>query len=135
MADWLKALDHPPAEIVAPVKPDNAISRLERIAKWKNHPADDLLDWYKDDLPDLAGKSDKDLQAIVCEYLDNITMYRGAKAEAFKPHCVRCIDCSNFTRGSHPHIGKCGAGVNQSAIAGFWDESLRGCSEYREIKE
>ena len=82
MTDWLKELSELPAEknnirggcllpkltepvlsIVSvptePIKPDccNALDRLERIAKWRNHPLDDLLDWYKNDMEDLAQKS------------------------------------------------------------------------------
>lgn len=46
------------------------------------------------------------------------------------PHCVRCLDCKHFTRSDHPHLGKCAAGVNQSAPAGFWDTHLRGCQQF-----
>lgn len=106
-------------------------ARLEKIAKDRSHPIDDLLDWHKDDLQDLAGKSDKDLQCIVCEYLDNITLYRGAQSETFKPHTVTCETCQHFTRGSHPHLGSCAAG-EKGALLGLWDTHLRGCDKYIE---
>lgn len=115
-----------------PLEFEKIRARLKRIAKWKNHPADDLLDWYQDDLPDLAAKSDNDLQFIVCEYLDNLTRYRGAPVETpFKPHTVTCEICRQFTRGDHPHLGSCAAGV-KGALLGLWDSHLRGCDKYRE---
>ena len=132
MTDWLNELDHAPAEIAAPAKSDNTVSRMKRIAKWKGHPADDLLDWYKDDLQHLAGVTDTDLQTIVLDYLDNLTLYRGAQVETpFKPHCVTCNDCLHFTRGNHPHLGSCAAGV-KGALLGLWDAHLRGCDKYQE---
>jgi hypothetical protein len=133
MTDWMKELDSAPAEIAAPVKLDNAVSRLKRIAKWKNHPADDLLDWYRDDLQHLAGVTDTDLQTIVMDYLGSLKLYgRELPEEKFKPHCVKCADCMHFVRSDHPHLGTCSAGAHQSAPAGFWDSHLRGCSSFIE---
>lgn len=60
------------------------------------------------------------------QLIDELMMRR------FKPHCVTCIDCVHFVRSSHPHLGRCNAGVNQSAPAGFWDTHLRGCGKYTE---
>ena len=114
-----------------PLENENVKARLERIAKERIHPVDDLLDWCKDDLADLAGRSDKDLQFIVCEYLDNLTRYRGAPVETFKPHTVTCETCQHFTRGNHAHLGGCAAGV-KGALLGLWDTHLRGCDKYRE---
>lgn len=108
-----------------------SITRLKKIAEERSHPLDDLLRWYKDDLDDLAAMSDKDFRFVVSEYLDNLDRYSPVN----RPHCVRCIDCKHFTRTDHPHIGKCAAGVNQSAPAGFWDSHLRGCDKYTEATE
>ena len=106
-----------------------ATLRLREIAEERSHPLDDLLRWYKNDLEDLAAMSDKDFKFVMGEYLDNLDRY----SPTSRPHCVRCIDCKHFTQSDHPHLGRCGAGVNQSAPAGFWDTHLRGCDKYIEV--
>ena len=113
---------------------EDATSRLKRIAKWKDHPVDDLLDWYRDDLQHMAGVTDTGLQTLVLDYLDNLTLYRGAQVETFKPHTVTCSDCQQFTRGNHPHLGSCTAGV-KGALLGLWDNHLRGCGKYQEAAQ
>jgi hypothetical protein len=135
----LQNLQNPEKEVLSvllvPRNTDRATSRLERIAKWKDHPIDDLLDWYRDDLDHLATLSDRDLQFVVCEYLDNLEHYgREIPEEPFKPHTVQCIDCQYFTRIDHPHLGHCGACVPES-LAGMWDTGLRGCGKYIETAD
>lgn len=109
----------------------NTIKRLEKIAKERSYPVADLLRWYKDDLPDLGAISDKDFRFVVGQYLDNLDRYKPKN----RPHCVKCINCRHFTRTDHPHLGKCAAGVNQSAPAGFWSTHLRGCCEFIETAD
>ena len=106
-----------------------ATLRLRGIAEKRGHDLNDLLRWYKDDLPNLAAMSDEDFLFVVSEYLDNLDRYSPSN----RPHCVRCINCLHFTQSDHPHLGRCGAGVNQSAPAGFWDTHLRGCGKYIEV--
>lgn len=101
--------------------------RLRPIAEKYGHDLGDLLGWYKDDIKDLAGKSDDDLNFIVNDYTSKQSMYRKPV-----PHCVKCVSCRHFVRSDHPHLGRCDAGVNQSAPAGFWDTHVRGCSKFIE---
>ena len=106
-----------------------ATLRLREIAEERNHPLDDLLRWYKDDLPDLAAMSDKDFRFVVTEYLDNLERY----SPTSRPHTVQCISCQHFTRSSHPHLGRCGANVPPPNCGLFWDTDSRGCSEFIEV--
>jgi len=50
--------------------------RLEMLAKEFNHPADDLLDWYKHDLEDLGEYPKEWAREAVTEYLRNLATYR-----------------------------------------------------------
>jgi hypothetical protein len=104
--------------------------RLRPIAEKYGHDLDDLLSWYRNDVGDLVSKSDADLEFIVNDYIHNQGVYRHFKPV---PHCVKCISCKHFVRSDHPHLGKCAAGVNQTAPAGFWDTHLRGCGEFIEV--
>ena len=103
--------------------------RLRPIAEKHGHDLGDLMSWYKNDIEDLAGKSDGDLEFSVARGLSILLVELLYKPV---PHCVKCIDCKHFVRSSHPHLGRCDAGVNQTAPAGFWDTHLRGCDKYRE---
>lgn len=50
-----------------------------------------------------------------------------------KPHSpagpVRCVNCAHFNRrNSHPHLGRCSAGVPPEGAAGLWDADRRHCT-------
>lgn len=50
-----------------------------------------------------------------------------------KPHSpagpVRCVNCAHFNRrDSHPHLGRCSAGVPAEGAAGLWDTDRRHCT-------
>jgi hypothetical protein len=113
---------------------EDATSRLERIAKWKDHPVDDLLDWYKGDLSELDIRSDKDLQFIVCDYMDNITLYRGEDyllltGSPDQPQTVHCADCRHFIRDTigWAGIGSCAQKVKQ--VKPHWPHAARKCEK------
>ena len=78
---------YPPAET------SFLINRLRRIAIDKNHPLDDLLDWFKDDMEDLARKAGNDLDYIISDYISKQSVYLKTV-----PHCVKCVRCRHFVR-------------------------------------
>jgi hypothetical protein len=42
---------------------------------------------------------------------------------------VRCANCAHFNRrDSHPHLGRCSAGVPAEGAAGLWDTDRRHCT-------
>jgi hypothetical protein len=86
----------------SPLKNKNAAHRLGLLASAKNYDLPDLLDWYRQDMDDLAAMSDEDLSFVVDEYVRNRDYY-----PPFRPLFVRCIDSQHFTRTSHKHLGRC----------------------------
>ena len=105
-----------------------ATLRLRGIAEKRGHDLNDLLRWYKDDLPNLAAMSDEDFLFVVSEYLDNLDRYSPSN----RPHCVRCINCLHFAQSDHPHLGRCAANVPPPNCGLFWDNDRRGCDKFTE---
>jgi hypothetical protein len=103
--------------------------KLRRLAKWRNHSYEDLLVWYMDDLDYLATLTNKQLERVVCEYIDNQHLCR-----PFKPSYVICGTCTHFQPiAQHHKMGRCGAGKQSNAGTSlFWDTGLRSCDKYSE---
>ena len=120
---------------IEPSREKDVISKFAQIAKEWNHPVDDLLDWYRDDMEDLAQKSTADLRFIVSEYIDNLKFYGreipDEEPEIISHPSVRCGDCQHFKPIDHPFLGHCLQGVPESP-AGMWSTSQRGCDKYSE---
>ena len=58
---------------------DVAKRKLETMAAEFHLPLDELLTWYRDDLPDIAVMPADQLRFIVSDYLDNRDFYQGNK--------------------------------------------------------
>ena len=59
---------------------------------------------------------------------------RAANRPIPRPCAVRCIDCNNFERIEHPHLGHCTQNQTEN-IAGLWDEDSRYCEYYIQSQE
>lgn len=46
-----------------------------------------------------------------------------------RPCSIRCAECANFERITHPHLGHCIKGEPE-AVAGLWDTDKRFCNQY-----
>ena len=49
---------------------------VRQIAREINHDADDLIDWYRDDLEDIAGMEYRHVKQMTEDYVTRINTYR-----------------------------------------------------------
>lgn len=80
----------------------------------------------------VTGRLNDDQRAYIRDHKKQLICALRLRHFKLVPHCVKCISCQHFVRSDHPHLGRCDAGVNQSALAGFWDTHLRGCNKFIE---